>query len=93
MASLEMVELGDHLSLASKNEINKYYGRSHFIFFLLQQGSWNCGGEKKNPNYLPNLCVVRFIPLKSNTRYFIPPNFFNWTNYTPDSLQSDFRSM
>lgn len=31
--------------------------------------------EKKNPNYLPNLCVVRFTPLKSNTKYFIRPTF------------------
>lgn len=47
MASLEMVELGDHLSLASKNEINKYYGRSHFIFFSFAAGLMELWWGKK----------------------------------------------
>lgn len=75
MASLEMVESGDHLSPASKNEIKKYYGKSHFILFFFCSRAHGIVVGKKNPNYLPNLCVVRFTPLKSNTKYFIRPTF------------------
>lgn len=75
MASLEMVESGDHLSPASKNEIKKYYGKSHFILFFFCSRAHGIVVGKKNPNYLPNLCVVRFTPLKSNTKYFIHPTF------------------
>lgn len=45
------------------------------FYFSFAAGLMELWWEKKNPNYLPNLCVVRFTPLKSNTKYFIHPTF------------------